>query len=372
MSLSPCEEEATCQDPDSLFGSCPPPKSKNRRSTMFSFRKNRTLVVSRSPESFTQDSLENAPNDENVRNLSISLSPEKAVVSKPMFIPSPPSSSISFQHRSPANDCTSLRQLSPVSVDADLPSSRPFAQRPAVKLLSPISSLTPPKAEILSGGRCKLPVENSTSELPACGSSPAVVVSSKDASSGNTAVQEKDALITRLKRKVIKMREQRNHHLDMILMCREETESVRFLNAIQELKIEELTSSLSLNTIEKQEALTQRSKKYKQALSKLKQEKDAYEQRANGVIAQLHEQMASLQTMAMERIAVLEKELMAVRRDNEELRTICSRANEVVVDSEERTRPSVDRDELNAHSACWTVAQPDEESRDEYDSEALL
>ncbi|RYG66932.1 hypothetical protein EON64_08575 [archaeon] len=362
--------------PSDSFGSCPPPRSKSRRSTMFAFRKNRTLVVSRSPESFIPDtdgSSENSSPNENMLNQNSSLSPDKTSSHrKPMYTPSPPSSSVLFSHRSPVNEGSMLKLSSPTSSDHTdtAPSSRLTAQqRPQVKLLSPISSLTPPKAEIVNGG--KLSIESSVSDLPLLVCPPSTTGASSDGSSSNAALQEKDALIARLKRKVIRMREQRQQHLDMVVMSREETESVRFLNAIQELKIEELTSSLSLNAIEKQEALTQRNKKYKQALSKLKQEKEAYEQRANGVIAQLNEQMTSLQTVAMERITFLEKELMAVHRDNEELRKASTRGGDSTEGSELRREDPEQPKVMAVLEAEWVDVHSDEESREECDSEEV-
>lgn len=268
--------------------------------------------------------------------------------------------------------------MSPTSSDLDIAPFRQPTQRPPVKLLSPISSLTPPKAENLAGTRCKLSIESSCSDLIISGHSSSCLSGSCDGDTGSSLASDKDVLIARLKRKVIKMREQRQQHLSIITMSREETESMRFLNAIQELKIEELTSSLSLNAIEKQEALTQRSKKYKQALNKLKQEKEAYEQRANGVIMQLNEQMASLQTVAMERITVLEKELMAARRDNEELRKVCvSRGNHITAgcdlpSSNCGTVSLTGTMEAAEEETHWTEIQPDEvSSREDCDSEAV-
>jgi hypothetical protein len=103
-------------------------------------------------------------------------------------------------------------------------------------------------------------------------------------------------------------------------MMREEMEALRFVIAVQEQKVTELEDSAALARIDKNEALSHRSKKYKAALSKVSKERSEYEARANAVIQQMNEQMASLQTLAMERIETLEHDLIESRHANEKLR----------------------------------------------------
>lgn len=104
-------------------------------------------------------------------------------------------------------------------------------------------------------------------------------------------------------------------------MAMEEIAALQFTVSILEQKVVELEEGASVAQIEKNEALAYKAKKYKAAINKVNREKGEYEARANAVIQQMNEQMSSLQTVAMERIETLERELMESRRENETLKT---------------------------------------------------
>jgi hypothetical protein len=87
-------------------------------------------------------------------------------------------------------------------------------------------------------------------------------------------------------------------------MAEEEISALKFLNAVQEMRIGELESNASTDHIKYHENAANKTKKHKAEILKMKQEKMEYEERANSMIQQMSEQMTALQTMAMSRIEV--------------------------------------------------------------------
>lgn len=74
--------------------------------------------------------------------------------------------------------------------------------------------------------------------------------------------------------------------------------------SLQEQRILELEQKQSSDRMDMNEALSQKSRKHRAAVKKLQQERAAYEERADSMIAQMTEQMTQLQKMAMSRIEV--------------------------------------------------------------------
>lgn len=135
-------------------------------------------------------------------------------------------------------------------------------------------------------------------------------------------------------------------HLEAV----EEANSNRFMCSVQEQRIVELEQQQSRDRMERNEALSQKSRKHRAVVKKLNQDRAAYEERADQMIQQMNEQMGQLQKMAMSRIEVksifpltlsqpkfyvflfvfqliqsLEKELMSQRHSNDQLQAECTR-----------------------------------------------
>jgi hypothetical protein len=85
----------------------------------------------------------------------------------------------------------------------------------------------------------------------------------------------------------------------------EEANALRFFSSLQEQRIEELDQQVSSNRLERNEALSQKSRKHRAAVKKMNQDRAEYEARADSMIQQMTEQMALLQKMAMSRIEVV-------------------------------------------------------------------
>ncbi|KAJ1419012.1 hypothetical protein B484DRAFT_400309 [Ochromonadaceae sp. CCMP2298] len=117
-------------------------------------------------------------------------------------------------------------------------------------------------------------------------------------------------------------------------MAVEEVNAASFVSSLQEQKIEELETNMSRDRMEFNEALSQKSRKHKSAVKKLNQERAEYEQRADQMIQQMQEQMGQLQVMAMTRIEVLERELMAQRHTNDKLQSECTRLRSAVTSAQ--------------------------------------
>jgi hypothetical protein len=102
-------------------------------------------------------------------------------------------------------------------------------------------------------------------------------------------------------------------------MAIEEINSLTFYNSLQDQKILEMETNITQDRMEHNENNSNRSRKHKAEIKLLKAEREEYEQKANEMIQQMQEQMSLLQTMAMNRIEELEKDLLAERRKNETL-----------------------------------------------------
>eukprot|EP01036_Dinobryon_divergens_P025197 gene25197-33723_t len=100
---------------------------------------------------------------------------------------------------------------------------------------------------------------------------------------------------------------------DRASMLLEELHVFKFLNSIQEQKINELEQTISTNRMEHNESMSSKTRKHKAIVKKLTFERSEHEARTNAMISQLNEQMSLLQKMAMERMEVLEKDLMMER-----------------------------------------------------------
>ena len=88
------------------------------------------------------------------------------------------------------------------------------------------------------------------------------------------------------------------------LIAQEDANAGRFMCSLQEQRILELEQKQSSDRMDMNEALSQKSRKHRAAVKKLQQERAAYEERADSMIAQMTEQMTQLQKMAMSRIEV--------------------------------------------------------------------
>lgn len=84
----------------------------------------------------------------------------------------------------------------------------------------------------------------------------------------------------------------------------EEANSNRFMCSLQEQRIVELEQQQSRDRMDRNEALSQKSRKHRAVVKKLNQDRAAYEERADQMIQQMNEQMGQLQKMAMSRIEV--------------------------------------------------------------------
>ena len=87
-------------------------------------------------------------------------------------------------------------------------------------------------------------------------------------------------------------------------IAQEDANATRFMCSLQEQRIGELEQKQSSDRMDMNEALSQKSRKHRAAVKKLQQERAAYEERADSMIAQMTEQMTQLQKMAMSRIEV--------------------------------------------------------------------
>jgi hypothetical protein len=133
-------------------------------------------------------------------------------------------------------------------------------------------------------------------------------------------------------------------------VAQEDANANKFMCSLQEQRIEELEQQSSRDRLDRNEALSDKSRKHKQVIKKLNQDRAAYEERADKMIKQMNEQMTQLQQMAMSRIEVhcfsfqfailrhfsnvflvasdlqtLENDLLAQRHSNDKLQAECTR-----------------------------------------------
>ena len=105
----------------------------------------------------------------------------------------------------------------------------------------------------------------------------------------------------------------------------EEAHSMAFVNAVQEQKIQEL--EVVICKLRSDLARSDKSKKHEQDISTLLKEKAEQESYFNEIYQQMNDQMSQLQTMAMGRIEMLEKELMEERHKSAEIQQKASQSN---------------------------------------------
>lgn len=88
------------------------------------------------------------------------------------------------------------------------------------------------------------------------------------------------------------------------ISLQEDLHAMLFLNSVLEQKINELEQTISQDRLEQYENGANRGKRHKLELKRLALDRANYEERANQMIAEMGEQMALLQSMAMGRIEV--------------------------------------------------------------------
>jgi hypothetical protein len=88
------------------------------------------------------------------------------------------------------------------------------------------------------------------------------------------------------------------------ISLQEDLQAMMFLNSVLEQKICELEHAMSQDRLEQSEHGASRGKKHKAELKRLAHERSDYEDRANQMISEMGEQMAMLQSTAMDRIEV--------------------------------------------------------------------
>lgn len=86
---------------------------------------------------------------------------------------------------------------------------------------------------------------------------------------------------------------------------KDDLSTARFFCSLQEQKISELEHHVTSLTLQHNELVLNKAKKYKSVISKLKEERQQYEQRANSMVSELQAQMSQLQIFAMQRIEVI-------------------------------------------------------------------
>ena len=99
----------------------------------------------------------------------------------------------------------------------------------------------------------------------------------------------------------------------------DEIQSQAFLNSVLEQKNDELQCQISSDRLNKNEQLQSKTRKLKDVIEKLTEEKKLYEDKANDMCKEMGEQMTLLQSTAMARIEALEAELLQERREKEDI-----------------------------------------------------
>jgi hypothetical protein len=87
-------------------------------------------------------------------------------------------------------------------------------------------------------------------------------------------------------------------------MAIEEQQACDYLLEVQNLKIREFEVAISNSRLSLNEAVSEKNRKHKAEIKRIRRERSDYESQTNQLIAQLNEQMATMQTMAMSRIEV--------------------------------------------------------------------
>lgn len=185
----------------------------------------------------------------------------------------------------------------------------------------------PPGASISSGGNSQLKEECDVNENIAQKeiSVPSIPLSQHEAEmamAGVTHAQEKQSLTSLLEETQLTLQEThkslatQKEQFNALVM---EMQAQVFTNALQSQQIEELECTISRDRLDNNEHEASKKKKFKKEKAKLEQEKMQVEERANDMVAQLTEQMNTIQTVAMSRIEELEKEMLMKNRIVEDL-----------------------------------------------------
>lgn len=120
----------------------------------------------------------------------------------------------------------------------------------------------------------------------------------------NNKFKENTILLKQQQEEIAKITAANQQTMELYLMAKEEIQMLNFVNSLQEIKIGELEDSISQDRMNHMESSGNKTRKHKSEIQKLQKEKTEYEERANGMILEMNEQMTKLQTMAMSRIEV--------------------------------------------------------------------
>lgn len=336
---------------------CQPPKGRSRRSTMFAYRKHRVVDVSSSPENCVNRMQQGS--DTSPSSVGNELLAKQRPVPPADSWASPPEAQRG-QRASPVkkamrlglevqldvsnveNQCGSPYTASPpeqpkraacrpLTLDSPTP-RQPLASMPLDRLSDKKVAASPlflqqPLDPVRSSAACALspllePLAHSPAQMTALIARQKAIIEALNADMANlrAVANGREDQLHSLQFDLAQCKARDSEQTDRVAMAKEEIDALQFTVSIVEQKVLELQDAAALAAIDNHEAIAHRNKKYKAALARVNKEKKEYEERANAVIQQMNEQMSSLQTMAMERIEALEKELMDSRRENEELR----------------------------------------------------
>eukprot|EP01039_Chlorochromonas_danica_P007266 gene7266-8036_t len=336
---------------------CQPPKGKSRRSTMFAYRKNR-LVDSNSPENAVnrmQDSegtfasYTSSRDSSPLQGVQNNKWQSQQLASRRKTSPIKKLRIDNNNSLSHSSSCCSQNEVDHNDIILPFFSSPPSILDKASVESPSLAAPRLPLAAVQLGGEKKalplLPLDFSAvrsapallspsalEPLTSLPQSPAqltaLVAKQKatiealnvDLANMRAASSCREEMLQSLADEVTRYKSREHEQAAMLSMAREEIATLHFSASLQEQKILELEDRAALAKIEKNEALSHRSRKYKTAINKITKEKHDYEERANAMIQQMNDQMASLQAVAMQRIEMLEKQLMESRRESEELK----------------------------------------------------
>ena len=115
-----------------------------------------------------------------------------------------------------------------------------------------------------------------------------------------------DAENARMKLNVADANSVKREAVERLQMCVEEVQALTFHNDILTQRVDELESCQSRDRMHTHELESSKSQKHRREIKMLKEKNVEYETRANAMVAEMAEQMAQLQDMAMKRIEVRE------------------------------------------------------------------
>ena len=90
----------------------------------------------------------------------------------------------------------------------------------------------------------------------------------------------------------------------------DEVQAQHFINGVQAQGIEQLEQEISLDRMNQNESVREKNRKHKQALKRLKDERNEHEVRCENMMEQMQDQMNAVQEACMSRINSLEEELL--------------------------------------------------------------